>query len=139
MCNAICPSFFEGGIINTVKHLLFARTLFSDHRDAKIKSSSIIYHERIIEQKRTIRESKVSGIYSGWWPRENKVTGKISVLQYVIGLPTYRPTVIPTDMCNAICPSFFEGGHKYVIGLVLLNCHEKFRDDTISRFRENDF
>ena len=27
-------------------------------------------------------------------------------------IPTYRPTDIPTDMCNAICPSFFKGGHK---------------------------
>ena len=27
-------------------------------------------------------------------------------------IPTYRPTDIPTDMCNALCPSFFNGGHK---------------------------
>ena len=27
---------------------------------------------------------------------------------------------------------------KYVIGLDLLNCHAKFRSDTISRSREND-
>ena len=60
-------------------------TLFSsrDIRDAKITSSPIIYHIRIIEQKSTIRESEVSGIYSGWWLRENKVTRKISVLQYI--------------------------------------------------------
>ena len=25
----------------------------------------------------------------------------------------YRPTDIPTDMCKAICPSFFKGGQKY--------------------------
>ena len=28
-------------------------------------------------------------------------------------IPTDRHTDIPTNMCNAICPSFFEGGHKY--------------------------
>ena len=27
---------------------------------------------------------------------------------------------------------------KYVIGHELLNCHAKFRDDTVSRSREND-
>ena len=27
------------------------------------------------------------------------------------GIPTYRPT----DMCKAICPSFFKGGHKNVV------------------------
>ena len=31
-----------------------------------------------------------------------------------LGLPTYRPTDIPTDMCKAICPSFFKGGHNKV-------------------------
>ena len=26
---------------------------------------------------------------------------------------TNQPTDRPTDMCNALCPSFFKGGHKY--------------------------
>ena len=31
-------------------------------------------------------------------------------------IPTDRPTYRPTDRCNAICPSFFKGGHnKYKI------------------------
>ena len=32
-------------------------------------------------------------------------------------IPIFWPTDIPTDMCKAICPSFFEGGggHKYDI------------------------
>ena len=32
---------------------------------------------------------------------------------WVISCTRLRDTDIPTDMCNAICPSFFEGGHKY--------------------------
>ena len=31
---------------------------------------------------------------------------------WVISCTRLRDTDIPTDMCNAICPSFFEGGHK---------------------------
>ena len=31
---------------------------------------------------------------------------------WVISCTRLRDTYIPTDMCNAICPSFFEGGHK---------------------------
>ena len=30
----------------------------------------------------------------------------------------YRPTDIPTDICNAICPSFFEGGIKIMLAVV---------------------
>ena len=29
-------------------------------------------------------------------------------------IPTDQPTHRPTDMCKAICPSFFKGGHKHV-------------------------
>ena len=32
---------------------------------------------------------------------------------WVISCTRLRDTNIPTNMCNAICPSFFEGGHKY--------------------------
>ena len=31
---------------------------------------------------------------------------------WVISCTRLRATDIPTDMCNAICPSFFKGGHK---------------------------
>ena len=31
---------------------------------------------------------------------------------------TDRPTDIPTDMCKAICPSFFKGGNNMVIRVV---------------------
>ena len=36
---------------------------------------------------------------------------------WVISCTRLRDTDIPTDTCNAICPSFLEGGHKYVIAL----------------------
>ena len=35
----------------------------------------------------------------------------------VISCTRLRATDIPTDMCNAICPSFFEGGHKYYFSM----------------------
>ena len=69
---------------------MFARTLFRlnsrEHRDARIKSSPIISNERNIEEYMTNRENKVSWINLGWWPRENKVTRIISVLQYIFHL-----------------------------------------------------
>ena len=34
---------------------------------------------------------------------------------WVISCTRLRDTDILTDMCNAICPSFFEGGHKYLM------------------------
>ena len=32
---------------------------------------------------------------------------------WVISCTRLRDTDIPNDMCKAICPSFFEGGHKF--------------------------
>ena len=32
---------------------------------------------------------------------------------WVISCTRLRATDIPTDMCKAICPSFFKGGHKH--------------------------
>ena len=41
----------------------------------------LVSYVGIKEQEMTNRESKVSWIYFGWWPRENKVTRIISVVQ----------------------------------------------------------
>ena len=67
-------TFYSGG--------LYFRVNSRKHGDAKIKPSPIISNERIKEQDTTNRENKVSWIYPRWWPRENKVTRIISVLQY---------------------------------------------------------
>ena len=73
--------------ICTVKHFywrgLYFRVNSREHRDAKIKSSPIISYATIKEEYMTNRENKVSWINIGCWPRENKVTRIISVLQYV--------------------------------------------------------
>ena len=59
----------------TVKHFIFARTLFwrkftrAERRE--IKFSAIIPHVRIIEENMANRETKVSWINHWWWPREN--------------------------------------------------------------------
>ena len=72
-------------IFDTVKHfiLLYFRVNSREHRDAKIKSSPIISNVRNIEEYMTNRENKVSWIHLGWWPRENKVSRIISILQYI--------------------------------------------------------
>ena len=54
-----------------------------EHRDAKIKSLPIISNVSVIEQDLTNCENVVSWKHAGWWPRENKVTRIISILQYV--------------------------------------------------------
>ena len=38
---------------------------------------------------------------------------------WVISCTRLRDTDIPTNMCNAICPSFFEGGHNKCIGIAI--------------------
>ena len=76
-----------GPDVNTVKHFLFAITLFSRKfarpviRENKVHAN--ISHVSIIVQEVNNRENKVSWINPKSWARENKVTGKISVLQYV--------------------------------------------------------
>ena len=80
--------------LSTVKHFLFARTLFCinwrEHIDTKIKSSLIISYERIIEQAMKNHENKVPWFYQGQWSRENKVTRIKSVLQYLFELTPYN-------------------------------------------------
>ena len=71
----------------SVKHLLFVRTLFSckfarPYRH-EIKVLANISYTRFIVRKMDNRENKVSWIYQRPRARENKVSRKISVLQYV--------------------------------------------------------
>ena len=70
----------------TVKHVysrgLYFRVISREHRDAKIKSSPIISNIMTIEEDMKKRENKISCLYPWQWPRENKVTRIISVLQY---------------------------------------------------------
>ena len=69
----------------TVKHFLFARTLFSRKfarpmtRKNKVRAN--IFHVSIIVQEMNNRENKVLWINPKSWSRENKVTRKKSVLQ----------------------------------------------------------
>ena len=78
------PNVF--GLVSTVKHFLFAKTLFRvnlrQHWNAKINSLLIIDNARIKEQNMANRENKVSWIYAGRWARENKVSKVIIILQY---------------------------------------------------------
>ena len=71
--------------LNTVKHFLFGRTLFSRKFARSLRRENMVltnnFNVRIIKQNLTNRENKASWIYLGWWPRENKVTRIISVLQ----------------------------------------------------------
>ena len=69
--------------VTLYSRILYFRVNSRKHCDAKIKSSPIISNKRIIEQGMANRVNKVSWIYPGKWPRENKVTRIISVLQKV--------------------------------------------------------
>ena len=70
----------------TVKYFLFARTLFSRKfsrpvtRENKVHAN-ISYLSTIVQEMNN-HENKVSWINPKSWARENKVTRKISVLQY---------------------------------------------------------
>ena len=86
LCLSVClyPSIYLSIYLSTVKHLLFARTLFSRKfaraYRREIKSLLIISNIRVIKEGMKIRENEVSWIYQERWPRENKVTRIISVL-----------------------------------------------------------